>query len=101
MIVYLWTANGRRSHECGVSGSLAAAQEAAGGCLQPGRASSAWVESARLGTSALTLEPEYKPTGEAWRARRVGRGGLQWKQAPTAETAETAETAGRVLQTAL
>jgi hypothetical protein len=39
-------------------------------------------------------EPEYKPTGEAWRARRVGRGGLQWKQAPTAEMA------GCVLQTA-
>ena len=94
MIVYLWTANGRHSHECGVSGSLATAQEAAEACLKPGRASTAQVESARLGTSALTLEPEYKPTGEAWRARRVGRGELQWKQAPTAEMAR------RVLQTA-
>jgi len=36
MIVYLWTAIGRRSYECGVSGSLATAQEAAEACLKPG-----------------------------------------------------------------
>lgn len=85
MIVYLWDAPGPAYRGRGISGSLAAALEAAGVCVASGRASSARVEAARLGTCARTLEPRYERTGQAWLARRAESGRIRWEPAPPAQ----------------
>ena len=90
MIVYLWDAHGPACRRRGVSGSLGRALEAAGACLVAGGASSARVEVAWLGTCARTLQPCYERTGQAWQARRSGRGAIRWEQTPAAEAPRSA-----------
>jgi hypothetical protein len=90
MIVYLWDAHGPACRRRGVSDSLGRALEAARACLVAGGASSARVEVAWLGTCARTLQPCYERTGQAWQARRSGRGAIRWEQTPAAEAPRSA-----------
>lgn len=79
MTVWLWDAPGPARSACGVSGSRANAQRAAGSCLVSGQASTALVQEAELVTSAGTLVPGHHRVGGCWEASRARDGAVRWR----------------------
>ena len=80
MIVWLWDAPGTHSSSCGVSDSLAAAQQAACDCLAAGQILTAEVQEAELLDADADLEACYWRIGGRWQARRTNNGAIRWYQ---------------------
>jgi len=82
MILYLWEAVGRDAaaplSSLGVSDDDGRARGAAEDCLLSGRARLAYVESACLATSAVSLIRDYVRTGAGWWATPDPAGGVAW-----------------------
>jgi hypothetical protein len=80
MIVYLWEAVGRDTaplSSLGVSDDDGRARGAAADCLRRG-ARLAYVESACLATSTVSLVRDYVRTGSGWWATPDPAGGVAW-----------------------
>jgi hypothetical protein len=81
MIVYLWEAVGRDAaaplSSLGVSDDDGRARGAAEDCLRSG-ARLAYVESACLATSTVSLVRDYARTGAGWWATPDPAGGVAW-----------------------
>lgn len=79
MSIWLWDAPGPARSACGVSGSRANAQRAAGACLASDQASTVLVQEAELVTSTGALTPGHHRVGGCWEASRARDGAISWR----------------------